>query len=596
MKKMTRVLCLLLCLLLLTACTGGTENPTGTTTAPTTQPTVPTTTVPVAPELDLYRELPRLRDKFVTSTPETGDLVIATEGVANAAIVYPKDHSKATAAAMDLAGYLQKITGAEFALINDSETLPEGNLILVGPTAKTVELGVGPYTGYPEAEKLSVIRKENCLILCGNDDNTYNGTQNAVTFFLEEAGCGWYGDDALWQIVPEMPTMAVKAVDMTVEPAISGRSLSDIGGAMTNRWYLGGDSFTAGHGLWRWGSTGDYATHPEWFALVDGSRDPSRFEYWQFCYTNEEFAQVVGNGVIEQFDKSPNCVSYSIASNDGWYEGWCECDVCTATGNQSDQMLLFANRVAQIVAQKYPEKRISFLAYHTTFLPPENNVAAHPNVEVRFCLETSPIDDLMADRQIHDGYNWINQLTYTQSWLDNVTEWIEKASLQNTSIWAWFCIDDPMYKWDHAPWVQGNVANRNVDVFEQLGVSSIFIDGTSGVNDLRWPLYYPFAKCMYFTDMTGEEILYDACKKLYGEAADEMFLFYRILADSAQECTSSNGINWVPPGLLEVYGNNYTMIQTAVANARAKLSSLTPEQAQRVENQLLGWLYVELSM
>ena len=596
MKKTLRICSLLFAVCLILGACGNNSAPTTGTTVTTVPSSAPTTTptTPENPTLDLYRDLPVLRDKFITDAPEDGDLVLALDGVANATIVYAKDHSKASIAATDLADYLLEITGAEFPVIHDGEDLPEGNLILVGPTQKTAELGIGPYTGYPEAEKVSVIRKGNCLILCGNDDAIYKGTQNAVTYFLEEAGCGWFDDDALWQIVPSKSTLAVKAVDLTFEPVIAGRSLSDIGSNMVDRWYLGGDSFAAGHGLWRWGGKGKFAAHPDWFALVNGSRDPNLVDWWQYCYTNEEWAQQVAAGVIDYFDKNPNCVSYSIASNDGWYEGWCECDVCAAAGNQSDQMLLFANRVAAIVCEKYPEKRISFLAYHATFLPPENTVKAHPNVEVRFCLETSPIDDLMADRQIHDGYNWINKLEYTQSWLGNVTEWIDKAGLQNTSIWGWFCIDDSQYKWDHAPWVQGNVANRNIAVFEQLGVETIFMDGTKDINDLRWPLYYPFARCMYFSDMTGEEILYDACQKLYGEAADEMFLFYRILADSAQECTSSSGVNWVPPGLLDVYGNNYNMIQSAVLNIRAKMSSLTAEQAQRVENQLRGWLYVEL--
>lgn len=593
MKTLLRIFCLLLTLsLLLCACGGDPAPTTQPTTAPaTTAPTTPTTP-PIV--LDPNRALPTLKDKFVTATPAEGDLVLAQDGIASATIVYPYEHTKAHAAALDLLAYLQKITGAEFTVTDDSAEIPEGNLILVGPTKKTVELGIGPFTGYPEAEKFAVIRKDNCLILCGNDDAIYQGTQHAVTYFLEEAGCGWFSDEELWQVVPNCPTLAVKDVDTTFTPAIAGRSISDIGWGMADRWYCGGDEFSAGHGLWRWGGKGKYAEHPDWFALVDGSRDPNLVDWFQYCYTNEEFAQVVGNGVIEMFDKNPNNVSYSIASNDGWYEGWCECETCAAAGNQSDQMLLFANRVAAVVAEKYPEKRISFLAYHATFLPPENTVKAHPNVEVRFCLETSPIDDLMADRQIHSGLNNINKLEYTQSWLDNVSQWIEKADLQNTSIWGWFCIDDARYKWNGAPWVQGNVANRNIDVFEQLGVSTIYMDGTKDINELRWPLYYTFSKCMYFGDLTGEEVLYDACQKLYGAAADEMFLFYRLLADCAQECDSDSGVNWVPPALLEVYGNSYNMIQNAVRNARAKLDQLTPEQKERVENQLRGWLFVEL--
>ena len=595
MKKLLRICSLLFALCIILCACGGDTAPGATTTGTSTITTIPTTT-PTADKLDLYRELPRLRDKFVTAEPSEGDLILAQDGEAMATIVYAAGSDKARSAAADLQNFLQQITGASFAMIHDGEAIPEGNLILVGFTTKTVELGVGPYTGYPDAEKISVIRKENILILCGNDDNRYTGTQQAVTYFLEEAGCGWYADDPLWQIVPDCPTLAVKAVEETFEPTIAGRDISNIPSSIRSRWYLGGDDFSAGHGLWRWGGESKYADHPEWFALVNGSRDPKLVDWWQYCYTNEEFAEVVANGVISYLDTHPDMVSYSIASNDGWYEGWCECDTCAAVGNQSDQMLLFANRVAEIVCAKYPEKRISFLAYHPTFLPPVNTTEAHPNVEVRFCLETNPMDDLMADRQVHDGYNWINQLEYTQSWLDNVTEWIEKANLQNVSIWGWFCIDDPMYKWQYAPWIQGNVASRNIDVFESLGVETIFIDGSYREETyfLRWPLNYAFAKCMYFGDLTGEEVLYDACQKLYGEAADEMFLYYRILADSAQESLGSGGINWVPPGLLEVYGDNYNDIQMAVLAVQAKLDLLTEEQAQRVQTQLYGWTYVEL--
>ena len=73
----------------------------------------------------------------------------------------------------------------------------------------------------------------------------------------------------------------------------------------------------------------------------------------------------------------------TAAVNDGWTDGWCECDSCAALGNKTDQALTFANRVAEIVCEKYPDKYISTLAYHDTFLPPEKT-KAHPKVEVMF--------------------------------------------------------------------------------------------------------------------------------------------------------------------------------------------------------------------
>lgn len=588
--KLTCVTAVISCLLC--ACAPATQP---VTTQPPTSPSIPTPTGP-----DANRPLPVLAEKFVTAQPEEGDLILAREGVANAAVVYPAGNSKAKTAATDLVGYLKKITGAEFSLMDDNADLPEGNLILVGSTKKTVELGFGPFTGYPEKEKLLIARKDQYLILCGNDDNTYTGTQHAVTYFLEEAGCGWYADDELWQVVPECPTLAVKDVNVTASPALARREYGNIPGSLTNRWYLGGDEALSGQRIWLYIPKGEYANHPEWFALVDGQRyNPASLSIseWQYCYSNEEFAAAYASKVIGYFDSHPDCVSMTAAVNDGWTEGWCECDACAALGNKADQALTFANRVAAIVCEIYPDRQISTLAYHDTFLPP-SQVKAHPNVQVMFCLETNPLDDLMADRQIHEGFNNVNKIVYSQSWLDNVTQWIQVSGVQHISIWGWFCIDDPLYKWQYAPWVQGDVASRNLDVFESLGVDFVFMDGTYPYANmdmkLRWPLYYTFAKCMYFGDLTGEEVLYDACRKLYGAAADEMFLYYRVLADAAQTSASPNGINWVPPGLLDVYGPYYGELALAAANAEAKLDQLTPDQRARVENQLRGWKIIDL--
>ena len=598
MKNKLRVLCLLMAVICLLGACGANAGETSTTTtaATTTKPTTPTEPEDDTTLLDPYRPLPTLPEKFVTTAPATGDLVLAQDGVANATIVIPEGNNKATTAATDLSAYLTKMTGATFAVVTDNQELPTGNLILVGYTKKTQELGFEALTGYPEAEKLAVVRKENCLILYGNDDVSYKGTQNAVTYFLEEAGCGWFSQEELWQVVPDCPTLAVKDVNKVVTPAISSRDISNVGTALYTRWYLGGDENLIGQRLWLYVSKSAYAQHPEWYALVDGVRDPYAVEWWQYCYSNVEFAQAVAQKAIEYFDKHPNCRSFTVAANDGWGEGWCECDACAALGNHADQVLTFANRIADIVYESYPDRRISMLAYHDTFLPPVNGTKAHENVEVMFCVETSPIDDLMADRQIHEGYNEINKIVYSQSWLSNVKQWISVTELQNVSIWGWYCMDSMIYGWTNIPWIQGNVASRNVDVFQSLGVKTVFYDGSYQDNALsmRWPLNYTFAKCMYFGDLTGEEVLYDACQKLYGAAADEMFLFYRIMADSAQLCTSSSGINWVPPGVLDVYYEHYLELRDAAQAVSAKLDLLTPEQRERVEAQLLGWIFIDM--
>lgn len=577
MKAAARCLSLLLvCVMLLCACHPGGD-------ATTTQPT------PVN-EYDPNRPLPVLPEKFVSHDAAKGNLLLAKDGVAQAKIVVPAGNSKAYAAAADLSGYLTRITGAAFETITDSIPLDDGAYILVGPTAKTLALGEGVYDPYPNDEGYTIRREGNFLLLCGNDSGIFNGTQFAVTRFLEEAGCGWFTPDPLWQVVPDAATLSVGTVDKQFAPRFSYRWLSRVNQSLQNRWYCGGISTRNGHVLKKIVPPSSYSQNPEYFALVNGSRKPDTAVYWQYCYTNPDFAAAVAQAVIRWFDQTPTLMTCTIAANDGWNQYWCECKTCTAAGNHSDQMLVFANNVAAITSQKHPDKKVSLLAYHSTFLPPLNVENTHPNVEMMFCIETAPFVDLSKNELVHEGYLSINQVTYSQSWKENFLSYVDKAGIQNTAIWGWYCISENKPGWEDYPWVQGNTISNNLDLFEQLGIQEIFIDCESGLYELRWPLYYAAAKCMWDEGLNGEQVLYDACQKLFGAAADEMFLYYRHLADAAAQFGGTqDSVNWVPPTVFVVYGPACPQIQAAISAAGAKATQMTFAQSMRYQSQYAYW-------
>ena len=113
-------------------------------------------------KLDRNSPLPVLPKKFVTANPAEADLLLARDGKAEAAIVFAPG---AADAAIDLEKHLRKITGAEFSLVPDRGALPAGNVILVGPTAKTKELGEGVFEAYPKGEGYTIRREGNILML-----------------------------------------------------------------------------------------------------------------------------------------------------------------------------------------------------------------------------------------------------------------------------------------------------------------------------------------------------------------------------------------------------------------------------------------------
>ena len=95
---------------------------------------------------------------------------------------------------------------------------------------------------------------------------------------------------------------------------------------------------------------------------------------------------------------------------------------------------------------------------------------------------------------------------------------------------------------------------------------------------------------MWDGSLTGEDILMDACQKLFGNAANEMFAYYKALADSSELCRSTNTICWVPPEPYEVYtSSRVKVIDAAVNAAKAKMGSVTAVQKERMEAQFQYW-------
>ncbi len=542
-------------------------------------------------------ELPE--NKMLVTSPGERDFLIAENGTAKAVIVIPEEPSdKVRAAAEDLQAYLEKITGARLAIENDAADLSGKNGILVGPTKQTAAMGIEQPAGYPNKERVILKRDKNYVALLGNDDMRYEGTADAVTMFLENLGCGWYGPQELWQVVPEYPTLAVGELDIEHTPQFRARFTQvyaqnpEVG----CRWYLGGDKISTGHGIQSLIPVDDYLeSHPEWFALVDGKRDPLSHYGWQYDYSNLELVSEVAEKVIQKLDAEPRLTNYSIAANDGFEEGWCECEGCAVLGNPTDQILTFANRVAEIVSEKYPDKTISILSYHNSFFPPEK-VKAHPNVEVMFCREASMTTPLDLDKAVL-GKNDLTHNTYTQSWLGNFQEYIRNASLQHISIWEWYCVSAWDASWEYLPWVQGNVATRNQALWKRNGVEYVFYDQGpwSGYHEteesypLRWPLWYVAAKGMWDGSLTGEQILYDSCRKLYGSAAEEMYDYYKALADTSEFCEAES-ICEIPCKPSEMYTvERVEIINAAIEAAKTKYDSVTEQQRQRMENQFEIW-------
>lgn len=532
---------------------------------------------------------------------ESGDFCLVENNKAVCEIVVSDDApTTVLGAANDLAINLKSMTGADIPIVDD-KTETKGNVILVGASDKTRELEINIPSGYPKNEGFRVIASKNVLVLAGNDEGSFAGTQYAVTYFLRSVGFGWYGPDELWQVTPTAATVFAAECDITSTPSFGSRYTRAYNEEpdIAKRWYLGGYGSEVEHKFSHFFPVNKYfAEHPEYYALSKGTRSTEGKRWWQICLSNKEVQQIVANECIKFFEQNPTYVGVSIGQNDGDgdpkssdYANWCECDSCKAFAPDFTQaMMKFANIIGSKIKDKCPGKTVMYYAYFPTFDAPETTLTAEDNVLLMLCKQGG------LTRFIRNN-NLFNSNIGTKQFSKNFEDW-KKLGYKHIGIYEWNCPGAASVAWQDAFWVQGEVFIDNAKWFKEQGVDFIFID--QGPNpsyeraanywELRWPLWYVNSIAMYNCELTFEDIMRPACENLFGEAANEMYNFYKKLNDANKNCGGAN-YYWALPSVADVYTPQYIAeIDTIMADALTVARKIGGVVLERVENQYENWI------
>jgi hypothetical protein len=337
-----------------------------------------------------------------------GGLPIAKGGRPAVTIILAADPIPAErTAAQELADYLEKSTGAKFAIVEEKDARKQGVAIHVGPTWLAKDRGLNAAARGPE--RWAMQRFGDNLILVGGRPR---GTLYAVYHFLEEVvGVRWWSP--FEEHVPNRPTLEIGSLDRKGEPRFRYRDIHLLyahdNGRFAARNRINGQGFGSldaalGGGVYYGPPNGVHTfyiyippreyfeKHPEWFSLVGGKRTA---EQAQLCLTNSELRSTVIEklkGYIEQARTEarkagrPAPSDFDISQND--WGGMCECPACRQIsqreGSQSGPLLDFLNHVADAIRDKYPDVRINTLAYQMTEDPPKT-LRPRDNVMPRLC-------------------------------------------------------------------------------------------------------------------------------------------------------------------------------------------------------------------
>ena len=177
------------------------------------------------------------------------ELVIVQDGQPRATIVVAKDaaepiQKKLRTAAEELQTYVQKMSGAKLPIVDDSQN-PAGALILVGRSRLSDSLGVAIPAGVTPArrdEGFVIVCRGDRLLLAGNNDGPYHGTEYAVYDFLRSLGVRWFMPGEFGEVVPQQKTIRVAEQRVLAKPDFAMRNwwlhaLPDLA-AQEARWKL----------------------------------------------------------------------------------------------------------------------------------------------------------------------------------------------------------------------------------------------------------------------------------------------------------------------------------------------------------------------
>ena len=249
-------------------------------------------------------------------------------------------------------------------------------------------------------------------------------------------------------------------------------------------------------------------THPEWYSQIEGVRRPGKASQW--CLSNPEVLEAAVAQLDSIFRANPEAEIISVSQNDGNFT-YCHCEECQKLmdryGSVSAPYILFMNALAE----RFPDKTISTLAYLFTMTPPKG-LTVRPNVNIMLC-------DIDCDRE--------RDLRSTAGG----REFIEAME-------GWSAISDNLFIWDYginfdnylSPFPNFHILQPNIRLFRDNHARMHFsqIAGSLGGNfsELR---SYIVAKLMWNPDADVESLIGGFLRDYYGAAAPYIRQYMKLL-------------------------------------------------------------------
>lgn len=248
--------------------------------------------------------------------------------------------------------------------------------------------------------------------------------------------------------------------------------------------------------------------HPEYYSMINGKRQPGTHSQW--CLTNPEVFELACQKIDSIFRANPDRRMISVSQNDG-NGTYCQCPECKKVeeeeGAVSGNYIRFLNKLAQ----RFPDKEFSTLAYLFTMNPPHKTKPL-PNVNIMLC-------DIDCKREV--------PLTDNESGQQFVK-----------ALEGWSKISDNIFIWDYVinfdgvvtPFPNFHCLQKNISLFKRNHATMLFEQnmstrGTDFLEMKAWML----AKLMWNPEQDTDSLMLAFMKGYYHEAAPYLYQYQKLL-------------------------------------------------------------------
>ncbi len=496
----------------------------------------------------------------------------------------------------DLNYHIKKMTGFALQVVEtDDISKVTGPAIVVGPLA--TKMGATAKATTPNGEALRIIVKGDQALLGGESEVA---ARHAVYELLRRLGCDWIMPGVEGEIIPVVPTLVIKDMDIALKPDFQVRA----------SWYSGGASIIQKE---------EFAEYTQWMKRQQQTTRDQPFpplflsggHYWgglltkykklldEKPYMRAQVRQPDGTtkpGMAQLDPAVPEVVdltvddiratfkannypadrayTMSIGPNDGGgysvsaaaiAAGVDRVDPMTGDRDQTDVLINYANQVIAKLRPEFPNFRVGFLLY-----------SVHADFPQRYVPDPSLVFTF-ADITYSRYHSLLDTRSTTRTYYkDILDQWKALHEKQGNTYWYYG------YNWNLAenlmPYSKMKIWGQDLPYYKSMGVL-----GHNNEQDKGWailgPHNYLMARMGWDITLDWKKVLTEYCAKTFGDGGPAMEQYYLYLIETQENAGQEAGSYHAIPLIF----TREFITKSKALFAQAKAAAKTDIQKKRVD-------------